>query len=393
MTDHILTLNAGSSSLKFALYPREIENGPDFVGQVERIGIAPALSGKWRNGTVLQNELPKGNGDGHAAALSAVIEAVNSGKAGIAVSAVAHRIVHGGPDITTGIRLTPEMLTALDRYSPYAPLHQPNNIAGARAAARVFPDALQVACFDTAFHRGHPWVNDTFALPEEFYDNGIRRYGFHGLSYEYISGYLAGAEPALHAGRTVVAHLGNGASMCAFRGGQSIASTMGFSAVDGLPMGTRSGQIDPGVLLYLMAERGMDAEAITDLLYRKAGLLGLSGVSSDMRTLEASDVPSAKRAIDYFVFRIRRELGALAAALGGLDGVVFTGGIGENSAMIRSRVCATTEWMGIHLEAAANAANGPVVSTPESEVRVLVIKTDEERILAREAARQLELNA
>ena len=242
-------------------------------------------------------------------------------------------------------------------------------------------DAVQVACFDTAFHRGHPFVNDTFALPRRFYEKGVRRYGFHGLSYDYISGDLARRLP--EATRVVVAHLGNGASMCALRDGRSVASTMGFSALDGLPMGTRSGQLDPGVVLYLMEQEGMTAEEISDLLYKESGLKGMSGISNDMRELEASDDPRAAEAIDYFTFRIRRELGALAAVLGGLDAVVFCGGIGENSAMIRHRVCDGMGWLGITLDAAANRENAPVISS--GAVRVMVIPTDEEIVIARAA--------
>ncbi|MEM8630203.1 MAG: acetate/propionate family kinase [Pseudomonadota bacterium] len=390
MNARILTLNAGSSSLKFSLYPTDPEADPEVAGQVENIGIAPKLHARWKSGDTLDEPLAAETAPGQAGALSAVLAAIANGGSEVDVVAVAHRIVHGGPDRREGIVLGPEALSELERYTPYAPLHQPNNIAGARAAAEVFPTALQVAAFDTAFHRGHPWVNDTFALPQEYYQRGVRRYGFHGLSYTYIAGYLATHEPALHAGRTVVAHLGNGASMCALNCGRSLASTMGFSALDGLPMGTRSGQIDPGVLLYLMSEEGMDAEEITDLLYRKSGLLGLSGVSSDMRTLEATDAPAAKDAIAYFVFRIQRELGGLSAALRGLDGLIFCGGIGENSRHIRARVCEGMEWMGVTLDDAANEANETLISKPEGRVRVLTIKTNEELVLAREALRHME---
>ena len=282
--------------------------------------------------------------------------------------------------------LSDTVLHDLETYVPFAPLHQPHNLAACHAARDAFPGALQVACFDTSFHRNHPWVNDTFALPREFYDKGIRRYGFHGLSYDYVSGALARIAPHLHAGRVVVAHLGNGASMCALLGGRSVASTMGFTALDGLPMGTRCGQLDPGVLLYLMDQEGMSATEISDLLYRRSGLLGLSGLSNDMRTLEAAGTPEAEQAIDYFTFRIRRELGALTAALGGLDAMVFCGGIGENSATIRDRVCQGMQWLGLELDRASNADNAQVVSTPLSRVRVLVIRTNEEIVIARAAA-------
>ena len=389
MTGRILTLNAGSSSLKFSLYPEEDSATPDLVGQVEKIGIAPLIKGKWADGRKFEHALGAATADGHRSALDAVITACRDGAPDAKIVSVAHRIVHGGPEIDHSLVLSDHMLTELDRFSPYAPLHQPNNLAGVRAAMAIFPGALQVACFDTAFHRGHPWVNDTFALPRAYYDKGVRRYGFHGLSYDYISRALSNQEPALFAGRTVVAHLGNGASMCGLLGGQSIASTMGFSALDGLPMGTRSGQIDPGVLLYLFSEEGMDVEAVTDMLYRDSGLLGLSGVSSDMRTLEASEDPRAAQAIDYFVFRIQRELGAMSAALKGIDGLVFTGGIGENSSYIRARVCDGMGWMGIDIDPVANAGGTGQISSLDSRVKVLALKTDEESVLAREARHHL----
>jgi len=389
MTDRILTLNAGSSSLKFMLYALEGDPMPDLVGQVEKIGIAPSIKGKWADGRTFETALEGAATDGHRGALDAVITAFRDGAPDVNIVAVGHRVVHGGPEIDHSVVLSDAMLTELERFSPYAPLHQPNNIAGVHAAMNLFPGALQVACFDTAFHRGHPWVNDTFALPRAYYDKGVRRYGFHGLSYDYIARTLAHLDPALYAGCTVVAHLGNGASMCGLSGGQSIASTMGFSALDGLPMGSRSGQIDPGVLLYLLTEEGMDVDAVSGMLYRQSGLLGLSGVSSDMRTLEGSDDPNATQAIDYFVIRIQRELGAMAAALKGIDGLVFTGGIGENSSYIRARVCDGMGWMGIEVNPVANAAGTGLISTPESSVKVLALKTDEESVLVREARHHL----
>ena len=274
----------------------------------------------------------------------------------------------------------------LARLAPFAPLHQPHNLAGVRAAAELFPATPQIACFDTAFHRGHDFVNDTYALPHAYYARGLRRYGFHGLSYDYIAGELARTEPALHAGRVVVAHLGSGASMCTISGGRSVDSTMGFSALDGLPMGTRSGQIDPGVLLYMLQNEGMDAGQLTDLLYKQSGLLGMSGVSNDMRTLEGSDDPHAAEAIAYFCHRIRREMAALAASMGGLDGVVFCGGIGENSAPVRAQACAGMDWLGLSIDAAANAQAARDIGA--GRVRVLVIPTNEEIIIAR-AAKQV----
>jgi acetate kinase len=386
----ILTLNAGSSSIKTSLFRADDGAAPEIVGQVERIGAQPHLTARLAGGKRIARDLHGADADGHSGALGAILALIADAAPEARVAAVAHRIVHGGPDRSESVVLDEGTLDDLSQLSPYAPLHQPHNISGARAAMAAFPEALQVACFDTAFHRDHPWVNDTFALPRDYYARGVRRYGFHGLSYDYISTRLAADHPDLHAGRVVVAHLGNGASMCGLRAGRSVASTMGFSALDGLPMGTRSGQIDPGVVLYLMTEEGLDADAITDLLYRRSGLLGLSGISNDMRTLEASDAPEAEEAIAYFVFRIRREIGALAAALGGLDGLVFTGGIGENSTTIRARVCEGMEWLGISIDPDANAAGGPLLSPSAGRVRVLAVRTDEESVLARDARRHLD---
>ncbi len=279
--------------------------------------------------------------------------------------------------------VTDEVLGRLRQVIPLAPLHEPHNIAGILAAQEAWPHVQQVACFDTAFHRDHPFVNDVFALPRRFYDEGVRRYGFHGLSYEYIVSRLREIAPLYAAGRVVVAHLGNGASMCAIRDGHSIASSMGFTALDGLPMGTRCGQLDPGVLLYLMQEKKMSAAEITDLLYRESGLKGLSGISHDMRTLEASERPEAQEAIEYFIFRVRRELGGLTAVLEGIDAIVFCGGIGENSCRVRERVLEGMEWIGVELDRTANRANAQVVSSERSRTRVFVIPTDEEAMIAR----------
>ncbi|MEO1776058.1 MAG: acetate/propionate family kinase [Pseudomonadota bacterium] len=385
--DAVLTLNAGSSSIKFAVYGAA-EEGPvqRLSGQVERIGTEPAIKAKGADGAALAARALEGaEAEGHAGAMAAILSVVEAASAGTRVVAVGHRIVHGGPERAAPVLLDAALLEELATFSPFAPLHQPHNIAGVYAAMTAFPGTPQIACFDTAFHRGHPWVNDVFALPREFYDRGVRRYGFHGLSYEYIAGRLAQMAPMLHAGRVVVAHLGNGASMCGMLAGQSVGSTMGFSALDGLPMGTRSGQLDPGVVLYLMAQEGMSPAEVEDLLYRRSGLLGLSGVSNDMRTLQETATAEAQQAIDYFVFRVRRELGALAAVLGGLDALVFTGGIGEHAAPIRERVCEGMAWIGIDCDRAANAAGETVISTPLSRARVLVIPTDEESVIARAA--------
>jgi acetate kinase len=386
---HALTLNAGSSSIKFALY-RLGEEEPELraSGQVERIGGEAALKARSAEGDALADAALGAEGAAdHAAATGAILDLFRACFPDAEVTAVGHRIVHGGPDFDAPVLLDDALLHRLAQLSPLAPLHQPHNLAGVAAARKAFPGVPQVGCFDTAFHRNHPFVNDVFALPRGYYDKGVRRYGFHGLSYDYVSGALAASWPLLHAGRVVVAHLGNGASMCGLMGGRSIASTMGFSALDGLPMGTRCGQLDPGVVLYLMQEEGMGAEEIADLLYHRSGLQGLSGLSNDMRTLEAAGTPEAGEAIDYFVFRIRRELGALASALCGLDALVFTGGIGEQSRLVRERVCEKMDWLGIELDRSRNSAGEAVISTDESRVRVLVIPTDEERVIARACAR------
>lgn len=380
----ILTLNAGSSSIKFSVY-RDGDN-PVLVagGQVENLGSPTAtLTLKW-NGEKRQGEIGPAH---HAEGVEAILDALEPVLGGAKVVAVGHRIVHGGTLYDKPQVLDDRVLKVLERFVPLAPLHQPHNLAAVRAAIAAFPAALQVGCFDTAFHRGHPWVNDTFALPRSLYDEGVRRYGFHGLSYDYISGELDRIEPVDKHRRSVVAHLGNGASMCALLDGRSVGSTMGFSALDGLPMGTRCGQIDPGVLLYLMEQKGMDAKAISDLLYKDSGLKGLSGLSNDMRALEAAGTPEALQAIEYFVFRIRRELGAMAVVLGGLDALVFCGGIGENSATIRRLVCDGMDWLGISLDPAANVASAPVIST--GAVTVRVVPTDEEVVIARAVSSRL----
>ncbi|MBT9383078.1 acetate/propionate family kinase [Pseudooceanicola sp. CBS1P-1] len=384
---HVLTLNAGSSSLKFALFTAEAEPRALATGLVERIGTTPQLKLKSATGGVLaQARLELPGGRDHAGALKAALAQLRHHYPDARIDAVGHRVVHGGRNFAAPLVLDDAALMQLETLVPFAPLHQPHNIAGVKAALEAFPRATQVACFDTAFHRHHPFVNDTFALPRGYYEKGVRRYGFHGLSYDYIAGRLKQLAPTLHDGRCIVAHLGNGASMCGMVAGRSVASSMGFSALDGLPMGTRSGQIDPGVLLYLMDQEGMSPGAIAELLYTKSGLLGLSGLSADMRTLLGSDTPGAREAIDYFTFRIRREMGGLAAALEGLDAVIFTGGIGENAAPIREKVCAGMHWLGIEIDAAANAAGELVISTPLSRVHVMVIPTNEELVIARAAS-------
>jgi acetate kinase len=387
----ILTLNAGSSSLKIGLFSTALDVLA--TGLVDRIGGDGTLRlrGWDKDDLAVPDEIGARFGD-HGQALETVLAALAALFPGLDIGAVGHRVVHGGPDHDRPVRLNETTVAALDRLSPFAPLHQPHNLSGIRAAMSAFPEAVQVACFDTAFHRGHPFVNDTFALPRALYDKGVRRYGFHGLSYDYIASALADTAPALSRGRVIVAHLGNGASMCALKDGRSVASTMGFSALDGLPMGTRCGQVDPGVLLYLMDQEGMTPAEISDMLYRQSGLLGLSGVSNDMRMLEASADPRAAEAIAYFVFRIQRELGGLAAALQGLDALVFCGGIGENSRTIRAKVAEGMGWLGIHVDPDRNGTNGPVISSDGVPVTVMAIPTDEEGVIAR-ATRALAVEA
>ena len=389
MTETALVLNAGSSSIKFAVFALRDAADPDLgiSGKVERIGEEPRLEAALETGETTERALGRAHAADHAGACAAIIELITERHPDASIPVVGHRVVHGGPDFAEPVVLDDAVLERLSRFSSFAPLHQPHNLAGVAAARQAFPDALQIACFDTAFHRDHPWVNDVFALPRRYYDQGVRRYGFHGLSYDYISGTLADTAPEVHAGRVVVAHLGNGASMCGMLGGRSVASSMGFTALDGLPMGTRCGQLDPGVLLYMLQEEGLGADEIVDILYRRSGLLGLSGLSNDMRRLEAAGTPEAAQAIDYYVFRIRRELGGLAAALGGLDALVFTGGVGENAHRIRARVCDGLGWLGVTLDPAENAENARVISASSGRARVMVVPTNEELVIARAAAR------
>jgi acetate kinase len=391
--DAVLTINSGSSSVKFGLFDATTLDAVA-SGQIDALGDAPGVRVRLAaGGDELRHRWPVGEGPAdHAEALRWLLDWIAGNAGGWHVAAVGHRIVHGGLLHAQPVRLDDAIVDELAALVPLAPLHQPHNLAGVRAARSAFGDVPQVACFDTAFHRRHDFVEDCFALPRWLYEAGVRRYGFHGLSYESIAGQLHAEEPGLAAGRVVVAHLGNGASMCALQAGRSVASTMGFTALDGLPMGTRCGQLDPGVLLYLIERMGFDAAALVELLYHRSGLLGLSGgLSNDMRTLEASAAAEALQAIDYFVHRIRRELGALTATLGGLDGVVFTGGIGENSVRMRERVLQGMDWLGIELDAARNAAGARLISADGSRVRVLRLRTDEERMIARHTSRVAQL--
>ncbi|MFG1306535.1 acetate/propionate family kinase [Xanthobacter autotrophicus] len=385
-----LTLNAGSSSLKFSLY--DITGAPVqlAIGNVENIGRQPRLKASLGDGMPrVERELSPSEASDHPSTLKTVLTLLREHFPKAHAAVVGHRVVHGGPRFSEPMAVTDEVMAELRTLSPFAPIHQPHNLAGIEAARAAFPDALQVACFDTAFHRHHPKANDVFALPREYYDKGIRRYGFHGLSYEYVSGELKRIAPLLHAGRVVVAHLGNGASMCGILDGRSVASTMGFTALDGLPMGTRCGQVDPGVIFYMVQQEGRTIDEVRDIFYNKSGLLGLSGISNDMRVLESAGVPEANEAVDYFVFRIRRELGGLAAALGGLDALVFCGGIGENSRKIRRRICDGMDWIGIELDHDRNDSGAQVISTDFSRARIMVIATNEEIVIARAAKRLL----
>jgi acetate kinase len=386
LTKVVLTLNAGSSSLKFAAFGASDSGALNLLasGQIQGIGATPqgaVTAAATGEKTDLVFDPSLGQVD-HQAAIGAIIGWLRKGGYDSSVAAVGHRVVHGGPDLAEPMLIDAAVLAKLKRLIPLAPLHQPHNIAGIEAAMRAFPSTPQVACFDTAFHRSHPFVSDAFALPRSYYDEGVRRYGFHGLSYEYIMRKLRSIAPQVAREDVVIAHLGNGASMCAVTNGRSIASTMGFTALDGLPMGTRCGQIDPGVLLYLMAAKGMNADQISDLLYNKSGLKGMSGISQDMRELEASDSPAAHDAIAYFVERIRRELAGLAATVNGIEGIVFTAGIGEHSWRVREAVLKGMEWLGAQIDDEANRASAQIISSRSSKTIVFVIPTDEERMIA-----------
>jgi acetate kinase len=319
----------------------------------------------------------------HAAALEQALTEIEAEVGGARVVGVGHRVVHGGLEFMAPTRLDAEVLAKLDRYVPLAPLHQPHNLAAIRVMLERMPGVPEIACFDTAFHRGIPEVAQLFALPPRFARAGIRRYGFHGLSYEYIASQLPAVDERVACGRTVVFHLGNGASMCAIQDGRSVATTMGFTAVEGLPMGTRCGSLDPGVLLFMMDELGLGPREIERLIYHESGLYGMSGISNDVRDLLASPSPAAATALEVFVYRAARELGSLAAALGGLDAIVFTAGIGENQPEMRARICRASEWLGLELDAAANARHGPRISTATSRVGAYVVSTDEESMIAR----------
>ncbi|PLU42732.1 acetate/propionate family kinase [Sinorhizobium medicae] len=382
--DALLVVNAGSSSLKFQVFgivgmdlTRQIR------GKVDGIGTRPRLQATAADGTQLIDQTYD------AKAVRDLPAAITEARRwlltleGFELQAVGHRVVHGGPDYTRPVLIDATVLDHLAGYQDLAPLHQPNNLAPIRLAMEINPDVPQVACFDTAFHRGHAKHTDCYALPRSFYDEGVRRYGFHGLSYEYIAERLREVASRAAKGRVVVAHLGSGASMCGLRDGRSIESTMGFTALDGLPMGTRPGQLDPGVVLYLILQKGMKAQAVSDLLYHDAGLKGLSGLSNDMRDLLASDDPHAALSVAHFVYRCVLNGGMLAAALGGIDAFVFTAGVGENSPPIRARIVEGLAWLGAELDPAANEAGAALISTATSRVAVHVLPTDEVLMIAR----------
>lgn len=385
MADIILVLNAGSSSIKFRAFDAQAAE-PELVlyGQVEGLYTVPRFTASDAQGSEIGRKTwDEGAGFGHQGAIEYIGEFLRSHREGHRLIAVGHRVVHGGMEFTQAVMTTPTVIDKLDKLTPLAPLHQPHNLAPIRILARLRPELPQVACFDTAFHRGQSEVAQAFALPPSITERGVRRYGFHGLSYEYIASVLPDFSSKAASGRTVVAHLGNGSSMCAIAAGRSVASTMGFTAVDGLPMGTRCGNLDPGVILYLMDELKMDARAIENLIYKQSGLLGVSGISSDMRALLGSDDPRARFAVALYTYRIGRELGSLAAAMQGIDALVFTAGIGEHSALIRDRVCREAGWIGVELDPVANDKGGPRISTQTSKVSAWVIPTNEELMIAR----------
>jgi acetate kinase len=392
MSNAIVVLNAGSSSIKFSVFlEREEALAPDVRGQVEGLYTKAHFVSKAPDGAVrAEKSWPDGLELGHDGALDQLIGHLRAELAGDRLIGIGHRVVHGGLAYRQPVRVDAQVLKVLETFVPLAPLHQPHNLAPIRRALERAPELPQVSCFDTSFHRTQPDLAQMFALPAELREAGVMRYGFHGLSYEYIASILPEIAPSAAQGKSIVLHLGNGASMCAMEAGRSIASTMGFTAVEGLPMGTRCGSLDPGVILYLMDQRGMDARAIEKLIYSQSGLLGVSGISSDMRALLASEEPGARLAVDLFVYRIRRELGSLAAALGGLDAIVFTAGIGENAPEIRSRVCRDAAWLGVEIDEAANAASRGCISTGSSRVPVYVIPTNEELMIARHTRRLLE---
>jgi acetate kinase len=381
--DAILVVNAGSSSLKFQIFGiagAKLERR--VRGQIDGIGVRPRMRAATDEETLVDRTFEPAVVADLPAAIAQIRNWLRTLR-GFELCAIGHRVVHGGPEYAGPVLIDEAVLDRLAAYQELAPLHQPNNLAPISLMMKVNPAIPQIACFDTAFHRGHAAHSDCYALPRNLYDEGVRRYGFHGLSYEYIAERLYEVAPQAAQGRTIVAHLGSGASMCALVGGRSVESTMGFTALDGLPMGTRPGQLDPGVVLYLISQKGMSVQSVSDLLYRESGLKGLSGISNDLRDLLASDDPRAALAVDHFVYRCGLNAGQLAAALGGVDAFVFTAGIGENSATIRARIAERLAWLGAELDAAANEAGATLISTSASRVALFVIPTNEELMIAR----------
>ena len=391
MAKCVVVLNAGSSSIKFAAYAVGPEQPALFRGQIERIGVAPHMHISNAAGQRVAEAAWSAKELDHREGTKVILETLRDLLKGGTVVAIGHRIAHGGLDYAAPVRVDGDVLSALFKLAPLAPLHQPHNLAPIETIAAAAPQMPQVACFDTAFHRTQPPLAQMFALPRKYTEEGVRRYGFHGLSYEYVSGRLRELAPEVASKRVIIAHLGNGASLCALRNGKSIAATMGFTALDGLMMGTRSGSIDPGVLLYLMDAHGLNARAVEDLLYRRSGLLGVSGISSDMRQLRASADEAAREAIALFNYRAVREIGSLAAALGGLDAFVFTGGIGEHDAETRAAIVEQCDWLGARLDDDRNEAGDGRISDKTSSVDVWVVPTDEERMMARHTLRVLAL--
>ena len=386
MDDFVVVLNAGSSSLKFSIYRRP-ESGAwtqGARGQIEGIGTSPRFSAKDGSGErLVDEELDKGVVRDGRSALDALAKWLRATYGGARILGVGHRVVHGGARFAGPTLVTPQVMIELQKLVPLAPLHQPHNLAAIEAVSSQLPDVPQVACFDTSFHRGQPAVAELVPLPKEIREGGVQRYGFHGLSYEYIASVLPDVAPDIARGRVIVAHLGSGASLCAMRDRKSIDSTLGFTALDGLCMGTRPGAVDPGVILYLFQNLGLTPKDVETILYKKSGLIGISGKSNDMRDLLGSSEPTARLAVDYFIYRAAKEIGALAAALGGVDALVFTAGIGENSPEIRSRICDASAWLGIDLDINANSTKQPRITRTGSRVSAWVIPTNEELIIAR----------
>ena len=386
MAERIAVINAGSSSIKFALFEDDPDQSLLFRGLLENIGVGPKLAVEDAAGKkIVENEWQANELD-HRTGTTAIFETVIGLLGGTPVAGVGHRVVHGGSKFTAPTPVTQDVVASLKNLCPLAPLHQPHNLAPIEAILRAAPHVPQVACFDTAFHQTQPQLAQAFALPREITDTGVKRYGFHGLSYEYVSARLRVVAPEYADKRIIIAHLGNGASLCAIDKGRSVATTMGFTAVEGLVMGTRCGSLDPGVLIYLMDEHKMDARALESLVYKKSGLLGVSGITSDMRTLRASEDIRAREAIDLFIYRIVREIGSLTAALGGLDGLVFTGGIGQRDVKTRREVVAGCGWLGAAIDDQANTDGEERIETASSKLPVWVLPTDEERVIARHTA-------